>query len=174
MGFVGAVRTCLRKYVVFSGRARRPEYWWFMLFAALASMAASLIDTALGAIGVLGGPVSLVVGLALLPPTYAAAWRRLHDVGRSGWFILAPQAASILSAFLVLAMSASMEWQTGATPAIFQVLAALSGLATLTLVVVVFVWLRSPSQPGENRFGPEPGAGPEAASNAVRGPWTPT
>jgi uncharacterized membrane protein YhaH (DUF805 family) len=158
MGFLAAVRACLGRYATFSGRARRPEYWWFVLFTVLAGIAASLIDAALTGVAAGQGPVSTVAGLALLPPTLAVSWRRLHDVGRSGWFIVAPQVASVATAFLVLAMSASMEWQTGATPVIFQILAALGGIATLVSFILVFVWLVSRSQTGPNRFGPEPAA----------------
>jgi uncharacterized membrane protein YhaH (DUF805 family) len=158
MGFAAAVRACLARYVTFSGRARRPEYWWFVLFTVLVGIAASLVDTALAGQAVNQGPVSTVAGLALSLPTFAVTWRRLHDAGRSGWFFFLPQLATVVTAFLVLAMSASMEWQTGATPVIFQVLAALGGLATLASFILVFVWLVSRSQPGPNRFGPEPPA----------------
>jgi uncharacterized membrane protein YhaH (DUF805 family) len=159
MGFAAAVRDGLRAYVTFSGRARRPAFWWFALFTTLANIGASLIDAALlGLDPDGGGPVATVVGLLLFLPAVAVTWRRLHDVGRSGWWCLAPQAASVATAFVVLAMSASPEWGTGTTPTAFVVLAALSGLATLAAVVAVFVWLVSPSQPGPNRFGPEPAA----------------
>jgi uncharacterized membrane protein YhaH (DUF805 family) len=158
MGFVEAVRTCFAKYITFSGRARRPEFWWFVLFTVLAAIAAALLDMALGFGADDSGPISLIVSLALTVPGLAAAWRRLHDVGRSGWFALAPNLAGFVTAFLVLAMSASMEWQSGATPVIFQILAAFGGLATLGLFVLLVVWLASSSQPGENRFGLEPPA----------------
>ena len=53
MTFGEAVQTCFRKYVTFSGRATRPEYWWFFLFLLLGSTAASIIDAAVfGAVSV--------------------------------------------------------------------------------------------------------------------------
>jgi len=158
MGIIDAVRNCLSKYVTFSGRARRPEYWWFALFTALVGSAASLIDAALAGQWGAAGPVWAIGGLALLLPNLAVTWRRLHDVGRSGWLFFLPYFAVLITAFLTLAMSASMEWQTGATPVVFQVLAALGGLAVLASSTLVFVWLVSRSQPGPNRFGPEPAA----------------
>ena len=53
MSFTDAIRTCLRKYVTFSGRASRPEYWWFILFLFLGGMVASVLD------GMLFGTVSV-------------------------------------------------------------------------------------------------------------------
>ncbi|RFU19502.1 DUF805 domain-containing protein [Geodermatophilus marinus] len=83
MSPVDAVRTVLAKYADFSGRARRAEYWWFVLAYAVASIVASIIDA------VLGFPLlALVLGLGLLVPSLAAAVRRLHDTGRSGWWLL--------------------------------------------------------------------------------------
>ena len=89
MGFGTAVSTVLRKYVVFSGRARRSEFWWFALFSVVVGIVAGVIDTALGSdvssgTGVVGG----IVTLALLLPSLSVQVRRLHDTGRSGWWVL--------------------------------------------------------------------------------------
>jgi uncharacterized membrane protein YhaH (DUF805 family) len=90
MGFAEAVQTCLQKYVGFSGRARRSEYWWFFLFTVLVSMVASVLDSIFGTmsdttnVGVIGS----IASLALLLPSIAVAIRRLHDTSRSGWWIL--------------------------------------------------------------------------------------
>lgn len=90
MGFAEAVRTCLQKYVGFSGRARRSEYWWFFLFNILVSIVASVLDSILGTmsedtnVGLIGS----IAGLALLLPSLAVGIRRLHDTSRTGWWIL--------------------------------------------------------------------------------------
>ena len=79
MKFSTAVSTCLSKYATFSGRATRSEFWWFYLFTLLLSWFAQM------AVGVsIAGVVSLVLFLPLL----AATVRRLHDIGRTGWWIL--------------------------------------------------------------------------------------
>ena len=83
MSFADAIRTCFSKYVTFSGRARRSEFWWFSLFAGILYVAVSVIDAAMGS-SILG----LVVVLALVLPSLAVTARRLHDTGRSGWWIL--------------------------------------------------------------------------------------
>jgi uncharacterized membrane protein YhaH (DUF805 family) len=72
----------LKKYVVFSGRARRKEYWFFVLFSFIISVILSLIDWAIG-INVLAS----IYGLAILLPSLGVSVRRLHDTGRSGWWI---------------------------------------------------------------------------------------
>jgi uncharacterized membrane protein YhaH (DUF805 family) len=91
MDFMTAVRTCLSKYVDFSGRARRSEYWYFALFSFLVGVVSNILDTVLGTDydgATSGGLINTVVGLALFLPGLAAAVRRLHDTDRSGWWVL--------------------------------------------------------------------------------------
>jgi uncharacterized membrane protein YhaH (DUF805 family) len=85
MSFPDAVRTCLGKYVDFSGRARRAEYWWFILFEVLVLGLAEIVDYAVGS-----GPAVLtfLVSLAVFLPSLAVSVRRLHDTGHSGWWVL--------------------------------------------------------------------------------------
>ncbi len=89
MDFQTAIKTCLNKYVVFSGRASRPEYWYFVLFGVLAGIVANIVDTALFGGGFRGAtPIHSLTSLALLLPTLAVSVRRLHDLDRSGWWVL--------------------------------------------------------------------------------------
>src|SRR5260221_13324498 len=76
----------LKKYAVFSGRARRKEYWFFFLFNLIASMVLSAVDVAVGTMGIL----SIIYGLALLLPSIAVGVRRMHDIDRSGGWLLIP------------------------------------------------------------------------------------
>ena len=84
MGFGEAVSTCLRKYAAFSGRARRSEFWWFYLAVLLLAFVAGGTDAAV----VLSGILVLVISLALALPLLAVSARRLHDTGRSAWWLL--------------------------------------------------------------------------------------
>ena len=87
MGFVGAIKTCFSKYVDFKGRARRPEYWWWILFTVLVGIVLELVDLGIAAAhgpGVLGNLANLV----FLLPSLAVGARRLHDTDRSGWWLL--------------------------------------------------------------------------------------
>ena len=80
----------LRKYVDFSGRARRKEYWYFILISTLISIVLTFIDGLTGSLSPeLGmGMLSGIYALAVLVPTIAVAFRRLHDTGRSAWWLL--------------------------------------------------------------------------------------
>ncbi|MEU4109686.1 MULTISPECIES: DUF805 domain-containing protein [unclassified Streptomyces] len=73
----------LKKYAVFSGRARRQEYWMFTLFSLIISIVLTILDSALDI-----GFLSTIYGLAVLLPSLAVTVRRLHDTSRSGWWIL--------------------------------------------------------------------------------------
>lgn len=83
----------LKKYAEFNGRARRSEYWYFFLFNLIISVV----------LGVIGGVIHFkyignLYSLAVLLPGLAVGIRRMHDVGKSGWFILIPIYNIILAA----------------------------------------------------------------------------
>ena len=80
----------LKKYAVFSGRARRMEYWYFVLFNVIVAFVLAMIDALLGTTtGVSSfGLLSGLYSLAVLIPTLAVLVRRLHDIDRTGWWIL--------------------------------------------------------------------------------------
>jgi len=87
-----------KKYAVFSGRARRKEYWMFVLFNLIATFLLAFADVMLGLAdesgnGVLGG----IYGLAILVPSIAVAVRRMHDSNHSGWWILVPIVSLVLA-----------------------------------------------------------------------------
>jgi len=90
MSFQDAVRTCLQqKYADFNGRARRSEYWYFVLFSLIAGIVANILNSILhlpssNTNTLLGG----LLNLALLLPSIGVGVRRLHDTGRSGWWLL--------------------------------------------------------------------------------------
>jgi uncharacterized membrane protein YhaH (DUF805 family) len=89
MPFPDAVKICLHKYADFSGRARRSEFWWWVLFTIMVGLVAGIIDAILGTRTVGGnGLVGSLANLALLLPSLAVGARRLHDTGRSGWWQL--------------------------------------------------------------------------------------
>jgi uncharacterized membrane protein YhaH (DUF805 family) len=82
VSFTEAVSDAFSKYATFSGRSSRSAYWWFYLFGILVGIAAFLVDLALGTSGIIYG----LSGLALLLPSLAVFFRRLHDSGHSGWW----------------------------------------------------------------------------------------
>ncbi len=91
MGFGQAVSTCFSKYATFSGRARRSEYWYWILFELVVLVVAFGVDNALHLTFVKdAGPqvgwIYTIAVLAMILPGIAVTIRRLHDTGRSGWW----------------------------------------------------------------------------------------
>lgn len=78
MDFAQAIKSCLSQYAGFTGRASRSEFWWFFLFQIVVVVVTGFVSQL----------VSSVVSLALLLPALAVGARRLHDIGRSGWWQL--------------------------------------------------------------------------------------
>jgi len=84
----------LKQYADFSGRARRKEYWMFTLFNIIFFIAVAILDNALGTTFKLFGQslgygwFYLIYGLVIIVPSLAVCIRRLHDIGKSGWFYL--------------------------------------------------------------------------------------
>ncbi len=109
----------LRKYAVFSGRARRKEYWYFFLFNVIISIVLTIVDVSIGSadqgVGVLGAIYSLLV----LIPGLAVSVRRLHDTNRSGfWLLIAfiPFIGVIILLIFLLQDSDAGENQYGPNP----------------------------------------------------------
>jgi len=96
--------TVMKKYAVFSGRARRKEYWMFFLFNLIISFTLGLVCGFAGSLLGLGTQLSSIVSgaytLAIIVPSVAVVARRMHDLGRSGWWMLVPVANVV---FLLMA-----------------------------------------------------------------------
>lgn len=78
MTFNEAIQTCLKKYAEFNGRATRSEFWWWTLFVIIFSTAGQMVHQTMGSL----------FSLFTILPSVAVAARRLHDIGRSGWWQL--------------------------------------------------------------------------------------
>ena len=100
----------LKKYTVFSGRARRKEFWMFFLFSAIISIFLAVIDEFMGWQFEMGGDIlgflSTLYYVAVIVPYLAVIIRRLHDTERTGWWILIAfipiVGALVLLVFLIL------------------------------------------------------------------------
>lgn len=162
MGMGEAIRRCLRGYVRFGGRASRPEYWYFILFLILAQIGLGIVDTALFGSAENGdaGPLGSLFSLAMLPPTLAAGWRRMHDTGRSGLFLLYPLIV-IVGIMSFAGMTGALDALTGDAPVagldgLFGIVLALSLVVLMISPLLVLWWLTRPSQPSANQWGPAP------------------
>ena len=170
MTFTDAIRTCFRKYFTFSGRASRPEYWWFVLFLFLGGIIAAILDGMIFGTGQVtqgvtpdgdmvdvlneGGPIAALFSLATLIPSISAGWRRMHDTGRSGLYLLYP--LIVMAGLAAFGGFAGAFGGQPATSGLFGLLFILGAIIFLISPLLVLWWLTRPSQPGPNEFGPNP------------------
>ena len=175
MTFSDAIRTCFSKFFTFSGRASRPEYWFFFLFIVIWSFIAGIIDTMFftqvtetqsdevkSVTATSSQPVQSIVSLIVFIPHLAVAWRRMHDTGRSGLYALLPILLILgAGAVLIFGIGLASHFQHGGSLDILFTRATL--LIVLPTLLVLFVspllvlwWLSRPSQPGSNQYGPNP------------------
>ena len=112
MSFQTSIQRCFQKYATFEGRASRSEYWWFVLFYQVAITILDKVEIA--AMGTDPSEVMLsgFFFLAVFIPSLAVAVRRLHDSGKSGWFILIP----FYNIYLLIVDGESMPNSYGAVP----------------------------------------------------------
>jgi len=138
MTFEQSIKTCFKKYAVFSGRASRSEYWWWVLFVLGVGATTGIFD-----IIILGvsldewGPVSTLFWLVTLLPDICVTVRRLHDIDQTGWWVL-------WWPLIIIVL--------GLPSLLFAPLAAGVGICVIWMIV----WLSTRGTQGDNRFGPDP------------------
>jgi len=84
MTFQEAIKDAFSKYTQFSGRSSRSAYWYFYLFVVLGDVIVGIADGILGT----GFILAILFGLGVVIPSLAVSVRRLHDIGRTGWWLL--------------------------------------------------------------------------------------
>lgn len=152
MDFVTAIKTCFSKYATFQGRAARPEFWWWTLFWVLLISAVAAISYSL----------YVVITLALFLPGLAVSVRRLHDVGRSGWFLLFPVSLGAIAlivsrtAGLHRLYSASGGTMVANNASGLLVAAGIFGVMGFVAELVLLVWFCQKGHAGPNRYGEAP------------------
>ena len=117
MSLGDAVKSVFSKYATFSGRARRSEYWYFVLFQLIVGVVIGVLALIVGES--VATAIEGIWGLAILIPTLAVTWHRLHDIGKSGAWIFI-------------------------------------NLVPLVGSIILLVFMCKDSEPGDNRFGPNP------------------
>lgn len=153
----------MRRYVDFSGRSSRSEFWFFVLFLVIILIVAMLIDQlALGSTG--PGILYFIVALAHIIPGIAVSVRRLHDIDRTGLWVLLFWLAPLLVWLIgLIMMGGSIMMMMGGSDT-----AAVAGIATmgagflfmalfnLVIAIVALVFYVTPGTPGANTYGPPP------------------
>lgn len=181
--FGQAIKEVISKYATFQGRSRRSEYWWFSLFLTLlalvfflpvilvplwySSKGIDVYETEMSPV-VLSGLLALLgslVFLALLIPSLTVQVRRLHDVGRSGWWVVWSVVAAIAFEILAFCLLGSrysdmiplQEYKEAFAVSTFAGLAlSLLGIFNAALSITLFVFSLFDSHKGVNKYGPSP------------------
>jgi len=159
MNMIDAVKSVLTQYVGFSGRARRSEYWYWILATFLLGVVVGIFELAIGLSSDGSGPVAQILRLALFLPGLAVGFRRLHDTGRSGWWI----GGFYLALFVFIVLSVSMAFGAVATGgedttaiASLGVLVIIGLLAIVIYAIALIIFFCQDSEKGPNKYGPNP------------------
>lgn len=131
---------CIKKYAQFKGRSSRYEFWSFILVTVIINLVLSVLDAILGTVSLLYGLYSL----AMFVPSLAVQARRLHDVNKSGWWILFPYGVVIITSMMA-AISHYTSGQSG--------VALLGLLLNLVAVGLIIYWLAQKGDEKDNKYG---------------------
>lgn len=146
---------CIRNYVNFSGRARRTEFWYFILFSCLLLIVAMALDVV--CFNTPYGVFYLLVALFLFLPQLAVSARRLHDTGRTSKWLLWNYLALLVWAVAALVLSGLSVFAGGRDASAWFLIVLCGGCVLFFIWEIVFlVWFCLPGTPGENRYGPDP------------------
>ncbi len=125
MNFVDAVKSAFARFADFATRSSRSEYWWFMLFYFLVGLVVSIIGFTIESsvfgqgMEMTSGIIDLLVFLVFIVPTISVTARRLHDIGRSGWWqlmALIPLLGALILLFWVVKRGEDGDNRFGANP----------------------------------------------------------
>ena len=157
--FPEAIKSCLRQYVGFSGRATRAEYWWWLLGVLGGGFLLGIVDGIIFGFEVdSGGIFRPLFGLATLLPLFAVTVRRLHDIGRTGWWLLIWVGIGVSGWIVGLAVGVSAFFVMESLVAGLVTGVLIAGVVTIGVWVWQIWWLVKQGQMGPNQYGPDPRA----------------
>lgn len=130
----------LKNYINFSGRARRREFWMFTLISFIITSVINLIEYPLNT-----EILSIVYEIGIFLPSFAVAVRRLHDVGKSGWWLVLPNFIFLLAYIFIL----NGNFTSG-------LISTVSFVFVLVYGIILLVWLCRESDAGRNKYGKNP------------------
>lgn len=163
-----AKRPILEKYADFSGRASRPEFWWYVLALCIAFVVVRIVEGILGISHMFWyawGPLTLLLRLATIVPSLAVAVRRLHDTNRPGWWVLLPLIPECIAMVLAIMTVGAVAAGGGVAAAVGGgALTMLVGFVAFVGFIVLIVFCALPGTPGDNQYGPPPSTGAEAVA----------
>ena len=160
VSFPQAIKLGFKNYFKFSGRATRAECWWWVLFTVLADIVLAVVDTLTGTMGMFGdsGLLGQMFELAVLIPSFALGARRLHDINRTGWWLLFFWSFIIISAIGGGILLVSLVLLDNFLILTVLGFALVIGLVILWVIgmLVLFVWAIKRGDEGPNKYGPDP------------------
>ena len=187
MTFIEAVKTCFSKYAVFSGRARRSEYWWFNLFTTIVFLVlflpmivfglldkGNITDVNAASGGISGfmviwailGLIGMIFLCIVLIPSISVQVRRLHDIGRSGWWFgwcFIVSAITAIVPFFIFGYDKAADMsevetitQAFSVSLIPGLIMLILSIAEWALSITVFIFSLFDSHKGKNKYGPSP------------------
>ncbi len=158
MTFKESVSTCFSKYITFSGRAMRSEYWYFQLFLFIGNFVTAFLDSLVGSGGLTStGPLNGAFSLITFIPAIAVTTRRLHDINKSGWWQLGWLAVAIVLVLGMTLLLVSTDTIFGSNMSESSLgLVLVLGIGVGTAVIWPLYWLTRKSDYDTNRFGPPP------------------
>tara|TARA_B100000029_G_scaffold188698_2_gene186359 strand:- start:1339 stop:1908 length:570 start_codon:yes stop_codon:yes gene_type:complete len=151
--FPQAVALGFRRYFDFRGRSTRAEFWWWQLFGILVSIFLAIVDAiSFGAES--SGPLQSLFGLATLIPGLALYVRRLHDIGKTGWWALWFFLIYIFAVVLITVGIVFLFTEFNLHVLIGTLILVSGMIVFLSALVVGIIWAVRKGDEGENRFGP--------------------
>ena len=172
MNMQQSIMSGYQKFFTRSGRASRSEYWYFLLFYLLLNIAVQLLGTYVRTHGQSSTPSILLsivtmgfwlVALATVVPMLMVTVRRVHDIGRTGWWVgvsfingLLLDGALGYVIFRTTIMHNTQNLQAGLPSGGMAIVLGILGLIGIALGLTIFVFTLLPGSPGENRYGPNP------------------
>lgn len=149
MGFYQAIASVVRNYAVFRGRAPRSEFWFWQLFYLIMAVCLGIFDQATYPLDE-GSPFASIFGVLALLPGLTVWVRRLHDINRSGWWLLLLLVPFVLAGILIL-----MSLTGSGMPDDLGAFAPFILISMFSWVLPI-AWAFVGGTDGENRFGGDP------------------
>jgi uncharacterized membrane protein YhaH (DUF805 family) len=157
--FIDAIKRGFQNYFKFSGRATRAEYWWFILFTQLISFVAI--------VPIIGWIIAPLVSLGSIIPSISLSVRRLHDIGKSGWWMMTLVGISFIWIIWIISLidklSGLENWGEGKSDAFweeflasFLVTGGILAIVGIAITIGWVVWFVRKGDKGPNKYGPDP------------------
>ena len=155
--FIDAIKRGFQNYFKFSGRATRAEYWWFILFTQLLNF--------VGIVPVLGWIIAPLVSIASIIPLISLSVRRLHDIGKSGWWMMVWVGSGLIWVFWFIFLLSGVDsivdenWIREESDAFWPTVWVSAGvllIANIAFMIVWVVWFVRKGDKGPNKYGLDP------------------